>query len=181
MFDKQKISDALEIETLVTYENGGEIRRYKIVDTAASDFEKVFKCCLYFAMQGKKVLITPGFRDDTIGNPIYEKIYASLRGTQYWGKCPDFSVDGVWYEHEGYDVTKDLSEATRRADTFSLMMKRGVKQCARIIVEDCQVARRWARRNIYNRIHFENQNIKEVYIRTRFDLEILYKKGSGAT
>ena len=103
MFYKE-ISDVLEIETLVRYDNGGEIRRYKIVDVAASDYENVYKCCVYFAMQGKKVLITPAFRDDTIGNPIYETIYATLRGIQYWGKCPDFSVDGVWYEHEGYDA-----------------------------------------------------------------------------
>ena len=25
-------------------------------------------------------------------------IYASLKGTPYWGKCPDFNVDGVWYK-----------------------------------------------------------------------------------
>jgi len=35
-----------------------------------------------------------------------QAIYASLRDTPFLGKCPDFCVDGVWYEHEGYDVNK---------------------------------------------------------------------------
>ena len=130
-------------------------------------------------MQGKRVIITPRF-GETIGNPKYEKIYASLEGTQYWGKCPDFSVDGVWYEHEGYDITKDLTDHQKRADTFCLMMKRGVKQSDRIIVDDCKVGRRWAKKVIFNRVHFEKQNIKEVYIRTLDSLECLYK-GSGLT
>jgi hypothetical protein len=73
----------------------------------ASDYRKVYACCEYFAQQGANVLITPAFLVDTIGNPLYEKIYASLKGTPYWGKCPDFYVNGVWYEHEGYDVSKN--------------------------------------------------------------------------
>jgi hypothetical protein len=56
------------------------------------------------------------------------------------------------------------------------MMQRGIKQSERIIVEDCGIARRWAKKTIYNRIHSERQNISEVYIRTETDLELLYKK-----
>jgi len=56
------------------------------------------------------------------------------------------------------------------------MMKRGVKQSNRVIVEDCGVGRFYAKRTIYNRIHFEQQNIYEVYIRTTSGLELLYKK-----
>jgi hypothetical protein len=161
---------------LIEYENGGMVGIYSIVDKTASDFKHVLACCEYFAQQGKKALITPGFVVDTIGNPLYEQIYASLKGTPYWGKCPDFSVDGLWYEHEGYDITKDLSNTSKRADSFSLMMKRGVKQSDRIILEDCGVGRSYIKRNIYNRIHFENQNISEVYVRTSDGLELLYKK-----
>ena len=134
------------IETLIEYENGGRIDVYQI---------------------------TPRF-DETIGNLEYEMVYASLRGTPFWGRCPDFCVDGVWYEHEGYDVNKDLSNPQKRADTFSLMIKHGVKQADRLIVEDCGVGRSYAKRTIYNRVHFENQCITEVYIRTPFGLEHLY-------
>ena len=166
------------IETIIEYENGGRIDVYSIVNKLASDFKNVFACCEYFAKQGNHAIIYPRFVD-TIGNPLYEKIFASLQGTLYWGKCPDFTVNGVWYEHEGYDETKDLTDPHKRADTFSKMMTRGIKQSNRIILEDCQVGRRWARKVIYNRVHFEKQKIKEVYIRTSDGLELLYKKEAG--
>ena len=37
---------------------------------------------------------------------------------------------------------KDLTDPNKRADTFSWMMKRGVKQSDRIVVEDCGIGRR---------------------------------------
>ena len=97
-------------------------------------------------------------------------------GTPYWGKCPDFLVDGVWYEHEGYDVKKDLSDKNKRVLTFGNMLNRGLKQSDRVIIEDCHIARRWAKKNIYKRVYFENQNIVEVYIRTDNGLETLYTR-----
>ena len=125
-------------DVVKTYPNGGIIEVYRQVDRAASDYQKVFACCEFFAMQGKKTLIPPHF-----------------------------------------DETKDLTIPAKRADTFSLMMRRGVKQSERIVVEDCNVGRYYAKRNIYNRIHFEHQNISEVYIRTDKGLELLYQKREG--
>ena len=166
------------IITLKEYENGGKIEVYEIVNQTTSDFNRVFACCDYFAKQGKKTLIMPHFHV-TISNADYRKIYDFLKDTTYWGRCPDFLVDGVWYEHEGYEEDKDLSDRRKRADTFSEMMTRGIRQSDRIIVEDCGVGRYYAKRNIYNRIHFEHQNITEVYIRTSESLEPLYIKGEG--
>ena len=59
------------------------------------------------------------------------------------------------------------------------MMKRGIKQSERIVVEDCGVSRFFAKRTIYNRFHYEKLNISEVYIRTESGLEPLCKKGEG--
>jgi len=157
------------------YPNGGKIEIHHLVDISASDFSNVFACCDYFAKQGKNTLITPRF-GETIGNPEYEIIYASLKSTPYWGKCPDFCVDGHWYEYESFDLNKDLSNLHRRADTFSLVMKRGLKQSDRIILEDCGVSHSYVMRNIFNRVHFENQNISKVYFRTSSGLQLLYKK-----
>ena len=151
---------------------------YSTVDRTASDYQNVLACCVYFAQQGAKVIITPGFVVDTIGNPLYEQIYATLKGTPYWGRCPDFCVDGVWYEHEGFDTTKDLADPKKRKLTYSNMLNRGIKQSDRIIVEDCEVGHRYARRSIFNRIHYEHQHITEVYIRTDAGFELLYKKGT---
>ena len=164
------------IQTIIEYPNGGKIEVYRQVDKSASDFKNVLACCEYFAMQGAHTIITPSFQVETIGNLIYEEIYASLRCSPYWGKCPDFNVNGIWYEHEGFDETKDLTERKKRADTFCKMMTRGVKQSNRIVVEDCKIGRFFAKRNIYNRIRYEHQNINEVYIRTNEGLELLYKK-----
>jgi len=151
---------------------------YSTVDRTASDYKNVLACCIYFAKQGAKTLITPHF-SETVGNPDYAIIYASLMNTHYWGRCPDFCVDGIWYEHEGYDETKDLSTQKKKLKTFCNMLGRGIKQSDRVIVEDTGVGRFSARRTIYARTHFENQNINEVYIRTAEGLELLYKKGEG--
>jgi hypothetical protein len=167
-------------QTLIEYENGGRIEVYRQVDQEASDFKKVYACCDYFAKQGAKTLITPAFIVKSVGNPLYEEIYASLEGTRYWGRCPDFNVGGVWYEHEGYNTSKDFSShPKKRENTFSKMIMRGIKQSDRLIIEDCGVGRRWARKTIYNRVHSENQSIEEVYIRTPDGLELLYKKEAG--
>ena len=163
------------METLVEYENGGKIDVYTLVDQSKDDFKKIFACCEYFAQQGKHVIITPRFHATTV-NAEYEAIYSSLKGTPYWGKCPDFCVDGVWYEHEGYEEEKDLTAPHKKASTFSNMLGRGVKQSERIIVEDCGVGHRYAIRNIFNRINKEHQKIEEVYIRTAEGLVLLYKK-----
>ena len=164
------------LQTLIEYPNGGKIEVYQQVNKSANDFKNILACCEYFAIQGAHTIITPSFKVKTIGNPIYEEIYASLRGTPYWGKCPDFSVNGVWYEHEGYDERKKLNDVKKRKLTYSNMLNRGFKQSERIIIEDCKIGRFYAKRNIYNRIQYEHQNIKEVYIRTNEGLELLYKK-----
>ena len=158
-----------------TYPNGGLIEVYMQVDRDTSDYDRIFACCEYFAMQGKKVVITPRFTVTTV-NEEYIAIYTSLRGTPYWGKCPDFCVDGVWYEHEGYDETKDLADPQKKSDTFCYMLRRGIKQSDKIIADDTGIGRRWAKKVIFNRVHVEKQNITEVYIKTANGLELLYKK-----
>lgn len=166
------------IQTITEYENGGKIDVYRMVNNLANDYKNVLDCCVYFAKKGAHTVIYPRFVD-TIGNTMYETVFHSLKGTQYWGKCPDFTVNGVWYEHEGYDEQKELIDMKKRKLTFSNMLNRGLKQSERIIVEDCCIERRYARRSIFNRIHYEHQNIYEVYIKTDSELELIYKKKTG--
>ena len=168
----------LMTDIVKTYPNGGVIEVYRQVDRGTSDYDRIFACCEYFAVQGKRVVITPRFTVTTV-NPEYRIIYASLRDTPYWGRCPDFRVDGVWYEHEGFDKKKDLNDPKKRVNTFGKMIKRGIKQSDRVIVEDCNIGRFYAKRNIFNRVHVEKQNITEVYIRTENGLELLYSKEEG--
>jgi len=163
------------IKTHTLYPNGGKIDVYKFIDQTSDDFENVLKCCEYFAAQGAHVIIYPQF-SVTIGNIAYEHIFSSLRNTQYWGRCPDFTVNGVWYEHEGFDTKKEISCQKKKLSKYCNMLSRGVKQSDKIIVEDTGVWRQSARRIIHNRIYKEKQNISEVYIRTNSGLETIYKK-----
>ena len=101
------------LEILKTYSNGGVIEVYRQVDREASDYKNVFASCEYFAQQGKRTVITPRF-SETIGNPDYHTIYATLKGTPFWGKCTDFCVDGIWYEHEGYDKKKNQKHPLKK-------------------------------------------------------------------
>jgi hypothetical protein len=165
----------MELITIREYENGGKIQQYQSVDTSAGDYPKVFACCDYFARRGATAIITPHFAE-TVGNPDYHAIYGLLEGTPYWGKCPDFNVNGLWYEHEGYNEAKDLSKPNKRADTFSKMLNRGLKQSDRLIIEDCDAGHSYAQRNIFRRVRFEGQSISEIYVRTQTGLELLYKK-----
>jgi len=45
------------IKTLIQYPNGWKIDVYTLVDPSASDYEKVFACCEYFAQQGAHAII----------------------------------------------------------------------------------------------------------------------------
>ena len=166
------------IKTLIQFPNGGKIDVYKFVDRLSNDYNNVFKCCEHFALQGAHTIIYPQF-SVTVGNIAYEYIFASLKNTPFWGRCPDFTVNGVWYEHEGYEPSKDLTDPKKMKLTFSNMLARGLKQSDRIIVEDCHFSRFFAKRSIYKRINFEHQNISEIYIRTDAGLELLYKKEEG--
>ena len=162
------------IITFKEYPNGGKIERYQQVNVNSNDYLKVYSCCEYFAQQGKHVIITPHFSDTS--SPLYAIIYASLMDTPYWNKCPDFLVDGVWYEHEGYDTKKDLSDSKKKLSTFSNMLRRGIKQSCRLVVEDSGAGNFDARRVIYKRIHEDKKNIHEVYVKTVAGLVLLYKK-----
>ena len=138
------------------YESGGRIEVYKIVDRSAHDYEKIYACCNHFARQGEKTIILPKVHHKDL---LYQKIFSELIGTKYEGKCPDFKVGEYYYEHEGFDVDKNANP-TR---TFSNMISRGVKQCDRIIIDDCGITHRWAKRNIQVRIN-NGDTINEVWL-----------------
>jgi len=81
--------------------------------------------------------------------------------------------DLIFFAKEGMIIT------LKEYETYCKMLTRGLKQSDKIIIEDCGVSRFYAKRRIYNRIHFVHQNISEVYIRTGETLELLYRKGEG--
>ena len=60
------------------------------------------------------------------------------------------------------------------------MLSRGLGQSDRIVIEDCGISHSWAKRNIWARIHNENQQISEILVRKADGtMELLYKKKAG--
>ena len=87
--------------------------------------------------------------------------------TPYYGKCPDLQEDGVWYEHEGYSNVNPKTN-------FSNMMKRGLRQSNRVIMEDCGLTDGYMKRNVLVRIS-ENQRIREVLVRKGDEIRVIFK------
>ena len=163
--DGRRVMD-LSTETVARYDNGGSVLVYDAIDRATADFQRILRCADFFARQGRRVVLPPKM-DVPYKNPAYDRIYGSLRGTPYYGKCPDLCVDGVWYEHEGFVHDNPKSN-------FSNMCKRGLRQSDRIIVEDCGLTDGYMKRNILVRIH-EGQCIMEFWVKDKTGLRLLYK------
>ena len=62
------------------YANGGKISISNLVNTEGSDYERVYKCCDFFAKQGKETMILPRFYS-FLRNELYQQLYADLQGT----------------------------------------------------------------------------------------------------
>lgn len=115
-------------------------------------------------------MITPKFNSPK-NCPDYDAIYGSLKGSKYYGKCPDFSVDGKFYEHEGFN-----SDKPKRA--FNNMLNHGLKQSDRLIIEDCGLTDGYMLRSIHGRIE-NGCAINEFWIKKGDDLRLLLYKTNG--
>ena len=102
----------------------------------------------------------------------YECIYGSLIGTVYEGKCPDIWVNGVWYEHEGFI-------STNPKNAFRNMMRDGLIQCDRLIIDRPDLTERFMLRSIIGRVK-RGEAIKEVWLREKDGtVKLLYKNTDG--
>lgn len=135
------------------FKSGGKILQSGLVNTELSDYLDVKKCCEYFAKKGSitEVLPTVDFE-----NPLYKEIFGDLIGTKFERKCPDFKVDGLFYELEGF-------EGEVKANKISNMLSRGLKQSARIVLKDDGSTLNHTKK-IINFSKKEGKLIKEVWI-----------------
>jgi hypothetical protein len=156
----------LSTEVLSRYDNGGSLTVYNSIDRTTGDFHRILLCAEFFARQGKAVVMPPKL-DVPYKNPAYDLIYGSLRGTPYYGKCPDLQVDGVWYEHEGY---VHLNPKTN----FANMCRRGFRQSDKIIIENCELSIGYMLRSIEGQIK-SGTNISEVWVHSKEDVYLIYK------
>lgn len=150
---KQMAELQFDKEVIKKYKNGGQVLASSLVDKTASDFQSVLDCCNHFAKLGKTAEVMP-----TIGvnSPLYKEFFGDLIGTPFDGKCPDFSVDGLLYELEGFD--------SLGKNTLSRMFKRGLKQSSRIVLTDDGSTTNHILKVINYRVKVEGQKIDEVWI-----------------
>lgn len=148
----------------------GTIEISNLVNRNDSDFSRLYQVAEHFAIQGERVLITPKLTRPPQFD--YDCIYGSLKGTPYYGKCPDLKVGNSWYEHEGF-----VTDNPKRA--FSNMINHGLKQSDRIIIDRPELTERFMLRSIGNRIK-QGVSITEVWLRDNDgSLKLLFKKTDG--
>lgn len=162
--DRHRID--LSTEEAFRFPNGGEVVIYNAIDRETDDFQRILACAKFFANQGKTVVMTPKL-DVPYKNPAYDMIYGSLRGTPYYGKCPDLWVDGDWYEHEGYVHYNPKTN-------FANMCRRGFRQSSRIIVEDCGLTDGYMLRSIEGQLR-AGVKIVELWVHTLTKCRLVYK------
>ena len=154
------------------YPNGGKIIISNLVNIEASDYQRVYSCCDFFAKQGKETTILPKF-NSPLRNELYQQLYADLQGTPYWGKCPDFKVGNKFYEHEGFlgdENTLSFKEAFKKATN---MISKGVKQSNKIVIDYTPCDYNSIVRTIEERIK-SGQMISEVWVLRNGSLERIF-------
>ena len=151
---------------VATFENGGWVAVHEHVSEQESDYQKLMTIALFFAKRGKQVTLTPKLT--RFPKFEYARIYGSLIGTKYEGKCPDMLIDGKWYEHEGF--TSDNPK-----NAFRNMQTHGLKQASKLIIEAPELTEAYMKRVIRQRIK-KGQEITEIWISKKECLSLLYKK-----
>src|SRR5690606_33738153 len=148
------------------FANGGEIITSDLVDVNLPDYERVYNTAHAFAKLGHKVEIKPKFKNHQ--NPLYKEVYGDLIGTRYERKNPDLYIDGIPYEHEGFE-TDNPKNALRN------MLNGGVKQSSRLIFDKPDLTDSFMKKIIRARIfsHPEDK-IDEVWLLEEKELRRLF-------
>ena len=166
----QYLHECSELKSEIIPWGKGTIEISGLVNRKDNDFDRLIQVAQYFASQGEEVFLSPKMTRPSRFN--YDCIYGSLKGTIYYGKCPDLRIGEHWYEHEGF-----VSDNPKRA--FNNMVNHGLKQSDRIIIDRPQLTERYMRNSIINRIKL-GANIEDVWIREpNGELTQLYKKTDG--
>ena len=148
----------------VIHVGDGTISISKLINKEDSDFDKLMQVAHKFAKEGADVRLTPKMTRPA--KLDYDCVYGSLKGTKYYGKCPDMLIDGLWYEHEGFTSPKN---ALRN------MFNNGLKQSSRLIIDKPKESDAQIKRTIKHRISL-GQSIDEVWVKDESGVRCLYKK-----
>jgi len=151
------------------YPNGGTLYIHSDADKDKNDYKAILTIARIFAKDGRTVRITPRLH---YKSEEYQSIYGSLIGTRYERKCPDFQVDGIFYEYESFIKPWNKKKVGR-------MLSHGLEQSSRIIIDNTKgCSERFIRKQIMARIHLPAQVIDEVWIYEKGKVRLFYKDGT---
>ena len=146
-------SDGFKLEH--NFKNGGKLYVHPDIDKDKADYKDMKRICLQLAKMGHEVRMTPRLH---CKSEEYKQIYGSLIGTKYEKKCPDFSVDGVFYEYEGFVKPWNKKKVGH-------MLSHGLQQSARVVINNTTgCSDRFIRKAVIARIHLPGQEVNEVWI-----------------
>lgn len=137
------------------FSNGGKLYIHPDVDIDKDDYKAMKRICLQFAKRGHEVKMTPRIH---YKSEEYAHIYKNLIGTKYYKKCPDFSVDDVFYEYEGFVKPWSKKKVGR-------MLSHGMAQSDCIVINNTKgCTDRFIRKQIISRQRLTPTGIKEVWV-----------------
>ena len=147
------------------YKNGGAIYEHVEAKFEKRDYDNIMRTAKAMARDHNAVVeLLPNPHEKSLE---YQGVFAELKDTDYWGKKPDLRIDGKFYEHEGFETTN-----MKRA--ISNMLKRGLKQSDRIIIEDTGISVRGLRERIRKLVVLEGKTVSEVWVKRKKGIERVY-------
>ena len=152
------------IETIEKFDNGGILQKYSGWDSNEGSADRVLLLGRWFAKNGHIVTLTPKF--PTSDCDAYRKIYDDLKGTDRWGKCPDLTIDGVFFEHEGHRKDSNPKRWLNR------MLHHGLEQSDHLIIEKTNDSLH----NITWRVKKNFPDIKELWVMDGDEPKLLFRK-----
>ena len=157
-------SDGFKLEH--KFKNGGKLYVHPDIDKDKADYKEMKRICLQLAKMGHEVRMTPRLH---CKSEEYKQIYGSLIGTKYENKCPDFSVDGVFYEYEGFVKPWNKKKVGH-------MLSHGLQQSSRVVINNTKgCSDRFIRKAVMARIHLPGQEVNEVWIYEKGNVRLFYK------
>ena len=139
-------SDGFKLEH--NFKNGGKLYVHPDIDKDKADYKEMKRICLQLAQMGHEVRMTPRLH---CKSEEYKQIYGSLIGTKYEKKCPDFSVDGIFYEYEGFVKPWNKKKVGH-------MLSHGLQQSSRVVINNTKgCSDRFIRKAVLARIHLPEQ------------------------
>lgn len=157
-------SDGFKLEH--NFKNGGKLYVHPDIDKDKADYKDMKRICLQLAKMGHEVRMTPRLH---CKSEEYKQIYGSLIGTKYEKKCPDFSVDGVFYEYEGFVKPWNKKKVGH-------MLSHGLQQSSRVVINNTKgCSDRFIRKAVMARIHLPGQEVNEVWIYEKGNARLFYK------